>query len=1034
MEDSTQNLVCKICECQISTLIFKDHIKACKDLAELKEQVLHYQSKLSSHVTKAYDLRNQLNTNFAIEKKKHERRNSINTNRSPSPTADKIIQSVHAQKHFLFDEEIRTNEPMSASQKIGPSKPFLTVNTGLGKKLQEYEDELCKTTNALKAITQYGHSSLSDPTEVNIDLITDLRVRNDVNLMYLEIKDKQISEYIEKFIKVIQKLIKYKQSYIKKLEAQKLTCRTLDTLQIPAINIQPMSSGRTNRLLSLDDGDISDMSSERKKRKSVCSGSSTIWLRRASVGNPGLESKLVFGTPREEKREEDEAKKVQIGLSKFASPMLKKNLSTGSPGSGVAVNKFERGIVIKGKIPMDLKMSMLDISQYSFRFEDRLKKIQEIHERRRHDNYDRSPSPVSGRRKLQIKRNVTIYMDKLERKTPKRQSDMPSTWGDHNRVSGNNSPMAKTRKKTQKIWSMDDVQKRRTQEVKVAQTVKVILTKEEDEEKLSKGDLSPSDSNSDSGSSNSNSMASISEKDDHHEDHEHTEEFPVMTARGYYSDSEITEMKNPVEQSQRKFEVTVQDFQFIKFIGEGAYGKIYLVKKKKTGDIYAMKIIDYADKEASNNKIVSLRAERDAYKSIKGDWVVKAFYTLSYQSYVCFVLEYMIGGDLEGLLEQVGCFEEGSARFYFAELVLAVESLHKLGIVHRDLKPDNVLIDATGHIKLTDFGLSEHGLAKLRNQSSTFQSILSRGNSLIDSNAMSGFQQKISECLNSQKGEAGSQEINSGMDQLMNSSISIQLPDSYSLKKEASQISERFSPDADEPYIIKNKKDEEVVFSCLVAEEKRHSWINKKRLGASDLSANSNSKRKEVHRIVGTPDYIAPEIIKGEDCNSPAVDLWSLGVILYELLAGVPPFNDDGIEKIFANIIQGKMEWPTIGYEEDCMTPEAQDLIKQLMNPDPKQRITIQLLKGHPFFKGFDWKNVKEMRAPYIPNKKNIDPNTVMDMDTIFKLANSKLTKQTSIMNEMTTFNTKRIDLLYQLNQNLYNDHLKDVQKNSKEI
>jgi len=101
---------------------------------------------------------------------------------------------------------------VSASQKISHSKPFLTVNTGLGKKLQEYEDELCKTTNALKAITQYGHSSLSDPTEVNIDLITDLKVRNDVNMMYLEIKDKQISEYIEKFIKIIQNLIKYKQA------------------------------------------------------------------------------------------------------------------------------------------------------------------------------------------------------------------------------------------------------------------------------------------------------------------------------------------------------------------------------------------------------------------------------------------------------------------------------------------------------------------------------------------------------------------------------------------------------------------------------------------------------------------------------------------------------------------------------------------------------------------------------------------------------------------------------------------------------
>jgi len=68
MEDTTPFLVCKICECQISTSIFQGHIKSCKDLAELKQQVLHYQSKLSTHVNRAYDLRNQLNTNFAMEK------------------------------------------------------------------------------------------------------------------------------------------------------------------------------------------------------------------------------------------------------------------------------------------------------------------------------------------------------------------------------------------------------------------------------------------------------------------------------------------------------------------------------------------------------------------------------------------------------------------------------------------------------------------------------------------------------------------------------------------------------------------------------------------------------------------------------------------------------------------------------------------------------------------------------------------------------------------------------------------------------
>lgn len=70
-------------------------------------------------------------------------------------------------------------------------------------------------------------------------------------------------------------------------------------------------------------------------------------------------------------------------------------------------------------------------------------------------------------------------------------------------------------------------------------------------------------------------------------------------------------------------------------------------------------------------------------------------------------MEYMFGGDFSNLLHEYGSFEESVARFYLAELVLAIEHLHMIGIIHRDLKPDNILLDSRGHIKLTDFGLSE---------------------------------------------------------------------------------------------------------------------------------------------------------------------------------------------------------------------------------------------------------------------------------------------------------------------------------------
>jgi serine/threonine-protein kinase greatwall len=70
------------------------------------------------------------------------------------------------------------------------------------------------------------------------------------------------------------------------------------------------------------------------------------------------------------------------------------------------------------------------------------------------------------------------------------------------------------------------------------------------------------------------------------------------------------------------------------------------------------------------------------------------------------VMEYLIGGDLSTLLRNFGCFDEEMSRFYMAEAVLALEYLHNHGVVHRDIKPDNMLIDESGHLKLTDFGLS----------------------------------------------------------------------------------------------------------------------------------------------------------------------------------------------------------------------------------------------------------------------------------------------------------------------------------------
>ena len=103
-------------------------------------------------------------------------------------------------------------------------------------------------------------------------------------------------------------------------------------------------------------------------------------------------------------------------------------------------------------------------------------------------------------------------------------------------------------------------------------------------------------------------------------------------------------------------------------------------------------------------------SERNAAALAKSEFCVPLLYCLQTPNNVFMVMEYMIGGDLKSLLGMYGCFPEHQAVFYLASMVLALQYLHKRGIVHRDIKPDNMLLSASGHLKLTDFGLSTTGL------------------------------------------------------------------------------------------------------------------------------------------------------------------------------------------------------------------------------------------------------------------------------------------------------------------------------------
>ncbi|RDW66287.1 hypothetical protein BP6252_09922 [Coleophoma cylindrospora] len=147
------------------------------------------------------------------------------------------------------------------------------------------------------------------------------------------------------------------------------------------------------------------------------------------------------------------------------------------------------------------------------------------------------------------------------------------------------------------------------------------------------------------------------------------------------------------------------NYNTLRIIGKGAFGEVKLVQKKQDGKVYAMKSLIKTEM-FKKDQLAHVRAERDILAESDSPWVVKLFTTFQDADFLYMLMEFLPGGDLMTMLIKYEIFSEDITRFYIAEIVLAIEAVHKLGFIHRDIKPDNILLDRGGHVKLTDFGLS----------------------------------------------------------------------------------------------------------------------------------------------------------------------------------------------------------------------------------------------------------------------------------------------------------------------------------------
>ena len=284
--------------------------------------------------------------------------------------------------------------------------------------------------------------------------------------------------------------------------------------------------------------------------------------------------------------------------------------------------------------------------------------------------------------------------------------------------------------------------------------------------------------------------------------------------------------------------LTAEDFDFHKVLGKGNYGKVMLATLKEgDGRYFAVKVIKKSiliDEESLDHVL----AENRVLQTLDHPFLVKLYCSFQTSDRLYFVMEYVCGGELFFHIGRERRFSESRVRFYASQMVLALHHLHQKEIVYRDMKLENLLLDAEGNIKITDFGLVKDGI------------------------------------------------------------------------------------------------------------------------GTHDMTST----------FCGTPEYLPPEVLEEENYGR-SVDWWSLGIVLYELLVGRPPFtHSQNMEKLFYNILHEPISYPPE------LAPETKAFLSALLERDFTRRLGSspsdgEEIKSHVFFKGMDWNQVlkKSLTPPFKP-------------------------------------------------------------------
>ncbi|EPX74217.1 AGC protein kinase Ppk31 [Schizosaccharomyces octosporus yFS286] len=368
---------------------------------------------------------------------------------------------------------------------------------------------------------------------------------------------------------------------------------------------------------------------------------------------------------------------------------------------------------------------------------------------------------------------------------------------------------------------------------------------------------------------------------------------------------------------------SLKEFTFVREINRGASSRVYLVKKISTGNYYALKAIPKLGLK-DPDKLKALMYEKANMEIQKyGSNVVKIYYAFESEGFFCLVMDFFNGGDCQTLVEKLGPLPEQWVQTYIAELLEAVEILHKMSIIHRDIKPANMLIDHNGHIRLADLGLSDNK----------------------DESSDKYYHEKINQLKEVSHEGARKQLVNGLKDKA---------------KKEMNPTNRKTTEEEFDPF-------ERLIDVDTSNLNKAMSQVFRAR-----LKVTYPGELKSGKSITGTPNYMAPEVLSGTE--SPMNDIWAIGCVLFEMLTGIIPFQSDTIRGVWDRIQRNDVGWEKDSDEQHSL--EAIDLAKKLLEANPDKRLGINgfsEIKRHPFFNGIDWDHLYDEKGPFVPKTDNIE-------------------------------------------------------------